>query len=75
MVLFIHRTTTDTDEQRYKTEVVDISLLIEKHRNGPTGEIPLRFHNKYVTMLPPENSYQDDLDGDVKNESIERVAV
>ncbi|HBE90293.1 MAG: replicative DNA helicase [Candidatus Andersenbacteria bacterium RIFCSPHIGHO2_12_FULL_46_9] len=75
VVLFIHRTTTDTDEQRYKTEVVDISLLIEKHRNGPTGEIPLRFHNKYVTMLPPENSYQDDLDGDVKNESIERVAV
>lgn len=75
VVLFIHRTATDTDEQRYKTEVVDISLLIEKHRNGPTGEIPLRFHNKYVTMLPPEDSYQEDLGGIVKNESIERVAV
>lgn len=75
VVLFIHRTTTDTDEQRYKTEVVDISLLIEKHRNGPTGEIPLRFHNKYVTMLPPEDSYQEDLSGMIKDESIERVAV
>ena len=75
VVLFIHRTASDTDEQRYKTEVVDISLLIEKHRNGPTGEIPLRFHNKYVTMLPPEDSYQDDMSGGVKEEKSERVAV
>lgn len=75
VVLFIHRTAPDTGEQRYKTEVVDISLLIEKHRNGPTGEIPLRFHNKYVTMLPPEDSYQEDLSSMIKDESIERVAV
>ncbi len=61
VVMFIHRDVSDQDEDnRYgNNDVRDISLMIEKHRNGPTGEIPLRFHAKYVTCLPPEDDYQE----------------
>jgi replicative DNA helicase len=59
VVMFIHRDMMEQQDNRYEAEAVDVSLLIEKHRNGPTGEIPLRFHAKYVTMLPPEDSYED----------------
>lgn len=58
LVLFIHRETTE-DQEAQATDVHDISLLIEKHRNGPTGEVPLRFHAKYVTCLPPEDEYDE----------------
>lgn len=54
VVLFIHRESArDTDD----TGAHDITLMISKHRNGPTGEVPLRFHTRYVTCLPPENEY------------------
>jgi len=55
VVMFIHREKADDEEMR--NEVYDIGLLIEKHRNGPTGEVPLRFHARYVTCMPPEDSY------------------
>jgi len=58
VVLFIHREVID-EKEKYEAEAFDVCLLIEKHRNGPTGEIPLRFHTKYVTMLPPEDSYEE----------------
>ncbi len=58
IVMFIHRTSTDDNEEGpAEAEVEDLSLLIEKHRNGPTGEIPLRFHRRYVTCLPPDDRY------------------
>ena len=62
VVMFIHRSASEEDEQEplLETDVIDISLLIEKHRNGPTGEIPLRFHAQYVTCLPPEDSYEEE---------------
>ena len=57
VVLFIHREVSL--EEQHENDVHDVSLLIEKHRNGPTGEVPLRFHTRYVTILPPENDYAE----------------
>ncbi|PIT97866.1 MAG: replicative DNA helicase [Candidatus Andersenbacteria bacterium CG10_big_fil_rev_8_21_14_0_10_54_11] len=64
IVMFLHREFDPADEvtgiDRREDEVRDVSLLIEKHRNGPTGEIPLRFHGRYVTYLPPsEEEYPE----------------
>lgn len=51
VVMFIHRQIPDDEEQR--PETLDISLIIEKHRNGPTGAVPLRFHSRFVTCMAP----------------------
>jgi len=57
VVMFIHHETDDEDEYA-ENEVRDIALLIEKHRNGPTGEVPLRFHTRYVTCVSPQDDYE-----------------
>lgn len=57
VVLFIHRPPFEEGEER--PETFDVSLLIEKHRNGPTGEVPLRFHSKYVSYMEPDDSYAE----------------
>ncbi|MDP3997635.1 MAG: replicative DNA helicase [bacterium] len=54
VVLFIHKPPLDDDEAE-RPEAMDISLLIEKHRNGPTGEVPLRFHNRFVSYTEPDD--------------------
>ena len=48
VVMFLHRKPFDTEEGE-RPEVMEVDLLIEKHRNGPTGEIPLNFHTRHVT--------------------------
>ncbi len=53
MVMFIHR------EDRYKdqSERDNIAeIMIEKHRNGPTGSIQLYFDAKTTSFIPVENS-------------------
>lgn len=57
VVLFIHRQPLEEEEQR--PDAFDVSLLIEKHRNGPTGEVPLRFNSRYVSYTEPENAYEE----------------
>ncbi len=57
VVLFIHR--QPFEEGAPRPDTFDISLLIEKHRNGPTGEVPLRFHSRYVTYGEPEDNYEE----------------
>ncbi|MEX1112592.1 MAG: LAGLIDADG family homing endonuclease [Candidatus Andersenbacteria bacterium] len=47
VVMFLHRQLLEEGEER--PEVMEVDLLIEKHRNGPTGLVPLNFHSKYVT--------------------------
>ncbi|MBI4021841.1 MAG: replicative DNA helicase [Candidatus Andersenbacteria bacterium] len=54
VVMFIHR---ESAREADDSGVHDITLMIAKHRNGPTGEVPLRFHTRYVTCLPPEDDY------------------
>ena len=76
IVMFIHRVNTGDDEAASRADVHDVSLLIEKHRNGPTGEIPLRFHARYVTCLPPDDRYEEvGVPPDNVNEEFEEVTV
>jgi len=57
VVMFIHRPPLPGEEER--PEVIDMSLLVEKHRNGPTGEVPIRFHSTYASFSEPDDSYAD----------------
>jgi replicative DNA helicase len=53
VVMFIHREDKGKDESE-KTNIAEI--LIEKHRNGPTGKIELYFDEKTTTFLSLEKS-------------------
>jgi len=53
VVMFIHREDKGKDESE-KTNIAEI--LIEKHRNGPTGKIELYFDEKTTTFLTLEKS-------------------
>lgn len=59
VVIFIHRPPMELSETGERPEAFDVSLLIEKHRNGPTGEIPMRFHSRFVSYGEPENAYEE----------------
>jgi len=48
------------DETEDQSETVDVDLLIEKHRNGPTGVVQLRFNAQNVTFTEPDNFYGDE---------------
>jgi replicative DNA helicase len=51
VVMFIHRDDRDKEEDE-KTNIAEI--LIEKHRNGPTGKVELYFDTKTTTFLSLE---------------------
>ena len=53
VVMFIHRE-DKYKEQAEKTKIAEI--LVEKHRNGPTGKIELYFDEKKTTFLDLEKS-------------------
>ncbi len=53
LVMFIHREDKGKDESE-KTNIAEI--LIEKHRNGPTGKVELYFDEKTTTFLTLEKS-------------------
>ena len=53
VVIFIHREDKGKDESE-KTNIAEI--LIEKHRNGPTGKVELYFDEKTTTFLSLEKS-------------------
>ena len=53
VVMFIHREDKGRDESE-KTNIAEI--LIEKHRNGPTGKVDLYFDEKTTTFLNMEKS-------------------
>ena len=53
VVMFIHRDDKGKEESE-KTNIAEI--LIEKHRNGPTGKIELYFDEKTTTFLNLEKS-------------------
>jgi replicative DNA helicase len=55
VVLFIHR---PPFEEGGRPDSFDISLLIEKHRNGPTGEVTLHFESKYVSYAEIDDRYE-----------------
>ncbi|HPS21518.1 MAG TPA: replicative DNA helicase [Candidatus Paceibacterota bacterium] len=53
VVMFIHREDKGKDESE-RTNIAEI--LIEKHRNGPTGKVDLYFDEKTTTFLSLEKS-------------------
>ncbi|HEY4504803.1 MAG TPA: replicative DNA helicase [Candidatus Paceibacterota bacterium] len=53
VVMFIHREESDKSEGPRKANIAEI--LIEKHRNGPTGVIKLYFDEQRVTFTPIAN--------------------
>ncbi len=55
VVMFIHREDKGRDESE-RTNIAEI--LIEKHRNGPTGRIELFFDDKTTTFLPIDKTGQ-----------------
>ncbi len=55
VVLFIHRPPFDEGP---RPEMFDVSLLIEKHRNGPTGELTLHFDGKHVSYSEIDDHYE-----------------
>lgn len=59
VVMFIHRD-DKINENSDKPNIAEI--LIEKHRNGPTGKIELYFDKKRVTFLSVEKSDFSDFD-------------
>ncbi len=52
VVMFIHREDKMNDTERNGIA----EILIEKHRNGPTGKIELRFDEQRTTFLPIDKS-------------------
>ena len=60
VVMFLHRKTNQMYEGD-ETAPIPTDLLIEKHRNGPTGRVALQFDRKFATYVEPVNdSMQDD---------------
>lgn len=66
VVMFIHREDKGKDESE-KTNIAEI--LIEKHRNGPTGKIDLYFDEKTTTFLNLEKSSLTEFSSSEINES------
>lgn len=60
VVMFIHREDKYNDNSE-KPNIAEI--MIEKHRNGPTGKIELYFDDKKTTFLSVEKSDFEDLGG------------
>lgn len=54
VVIFIHNEDRYNDNKEERSNVTEI--LIEKHRNGPTGKIDLFFDAQRATFLPIEKS-------------------
>ncbi len=58
VVMFIHR----EDKMNKESDRTNIAeVLIEKHRNGPTGKVDLYFDEKRATFMPVDKSGYGDL--------------
>jgi len=68
VVMFIHREDKGKDEAD-KTNIAEI--LIEKHRNGPTGKIELYFDEKTTTFINLEKSNLSEFSASKISEDLE----
>lgn len=68
VVMFIHREDKGKDESE-KTNIAEI--LIEKHRNGPTGKVDLYFDEKTTTFLNLEKSNLSEFSATKVNEDLD----
>ena len=68
VVMFIHREDKGKDESE-KTNIAEI--LIEKHRNGPTGKVELYFDEKTTTFLNLEKSNLSEFASSKSNDMLD----
>lgn len=54
VVMFIHRERDDVEGGSGKSNIAEI--MIEKHRNGPTGKVDLFFDEKTTSFMPIEKN-------------------
>ena len=59
IIAFIHAPETGENEESEQGRDRQVRLLIEKHRNGPTGYVPLYFKSSSATFLPGEYPAQE----------------
>jgi replicative DNA helicase len=57
IVMFLHRQPWEGEE---KPEIMEVDLIIEKHRNGPTGEIPLQLNTHFVSYTEMEMFHMEE---------------
>ena len=55
VVMFLHRRIDQMYEGEGSDTPIPVDLMIEKHRNGPTGKVSLQFDQKYATFMEPTN--------------------
>jgi replicative DNA helicase len=55
VVMFIHR---EKDESGTESKSMDTEILIEKHRNGPTGSVKLRFDSHKSSFLDVDQHHE-----------------
>ncbi len=68
VVMFIHR----DDKHNENSDRPNIAeIMIEKHRNGPTGKIELYFDEKYTTFINLEKGSMSDFDATPSTNDIE----
>ena len=75
LVMFIHREDFYKNESTSETESI-AEILLEKHRNGPTGVVKLRFIKPIARFedFQEEDMFEDDNeDNEIKNLSIENL--
>ena len=53
VVMFLHRRTDQMYEGEGNDTPIPTDVMIEKHRNGPTGKISLQFDQKHATFVEP----------------------
>ena len=53
VVMFLHRRADQMYEGEDDSTPVPTDLMIEKHRNGPTGKVALQFDRKHATFVEP----------------------
>jgi replicative DNA helicase len=61
VVMFIHRD-DKTNQDSDRPNIVEI--LVEKHRNGPTGKVDLFFDQKRTSYLPVDKGGYGELGGE-----------
>jgi len=59
LIAFLHCPETQETEENQQGRDRQIELVISKHRNGPTGDIPLYFKASSATFLPGSRSSSD----------------
>ena len=60
VVMFIHREDyTKSASDRQNTGMLEAEILIEKHRNGPTGYVKLHFDKDKTTFVSVDKNFGD----------------